>query len=261
MVLIPSGEFTMGTDETDAENNALGLGLDKPWFSDEGPERRVYVNGFYIDQNEVTNREYYIFSQATDHPPPRHWKGPKYPDGTGDLPVTYVSFYDSAAFATWKGRRLPTEQEWEKAARGTRGFLYPWGNQFHWSAANVSPSSTRKTGHGLKPVGSFPDGDSPYGVHDMIGNVWEWVWDYYLPYPENPAQNKDYGKKYIVVRGLSYLSVGHFPKKIYRKVAALKARSTYREKLTPLSRKQDVGFRCALDEIPLFKKIYLALAS
>ena len=94
MVRVPSGEFTMGTDETDSENHALRLGLDKPWFSDESPERRVYVNGFYIDENEVTNREFYIFSQATDHPAPRHWKSPKYPEGKGDLPVTYVSFYE-----------------------------------------------------------------------------------------------------------------------------------------------------------------------
>ena len=95
------------------------------------------------------------------------------------------------------------------------------------------------------PVGSFPEGASPYEAQDMIGNVWEWVWSYYLPYPESEYKSELYEKKFVVVRGLSYLSVGHFPKKEYRKVVALKARASYREKLSPLSRKIDVGFRCA----------------
>jgi len=254
MVLIPSGEFTMGTDAVDTKNHALRLGLTKPWFADESPERRVDTRDFYIDIFEVTNRQYYIFCQATDHKPPRFWGGEKYRDGDGGLPVTDVTFFDATAYALWAGKRLPTEAEWEKAARGPRGNIFPWGNNFNWDVANISHSAKKKIGHQLKPVGSFPDGASAYGVHDMIGNVWEWVWDYYLPYPNSVYESKDFGKKYIVVRGLSYLGVGHFPKKSYKKVVALKARASYREKLNPFSRKKDVGFRCAKEKPPFFKK-------
>ncbi len=254
MILIPSGEFTMGTDLVDKKNHALGVGLTKPWFADESPERRVDTQAFYIDKFEVTNRQYYIFCQATDHKPPRFWGGPKYREGMGDLPVTYVNFYDAAAFAQWAGKRLPTETEWEKAARGPIGNIFPWGNNFNWDLANISHSARKKIGQRLQPVGSFPAGVSSYGVHDMVGNAWEWVWDYYLPYPDSKYQSKDFGKKHIVVRGLSYLGVGHFPKKSYKKVVALKARASYREKLNPFARKKDVGFRCAKDKAPLFKK-------
>ena len=254
MVLIPSGEFTMGSDAVDSKNHALSVGLTKPWFADEFPEHRVYTRAFYIDKHEVTNRKFYIFCQATDHKPPRSWRGPKYPEGDSDLPVTNVNFYDAAAYAQWMGKRLPTEVEWEKAARGPLGNIFPWGNDFNWDAANISHSSKKKIGHQLKPVGSFPEGTSHYGVEDMIGNAWEWVWDYYLPYPKNEYPSPDYGKKYFVVRGLSYLGVGHFSKKSYKKVVALKARASYREKLNPFARRIDVGFRCAKDKAPLFKK-------
>ncbi|GJL78615.1 MAG: hypothetical protein NPINA01_16040 [Nitrospinaceae bacterium] len=254
MVLIPSGDFTMGTDAVDSENHALSVGLTKPWFADEFPEHRVYTRDFFIDKYEVTNRQYYIFCQATDHKPPRTWAGPKYADGDDDLPVTNVNFFDAAAYAEWTGKRLPTEAEWEKAARGSLGNVFPWGNSFNWDAANISHSSKKRVGHQLRPVGSFPAGASPYGVHDMIGNAWEWVWDYYLPYPDNEYASPDYGKKYVVVRGLSYMGVGHFPKKSYKKVVALKARASYREKLNPFARNKDVGFRCAKDRAPLFQK-------
>jgi formylglycine-generating enzyme required for sulfatase activity len=254
MVLVPSGEFTMGTDAVDSKNHALKVGLAKPWFVDEFPERRVDVASFYIDKFEVTNGQYYIFCQATDHKPPRFWGGPKYPEGDRDLPVTSVSYFDATAYAQWIGKRLPTETEWEKAARGPLGNIFPWGNDFDWDSANISHDSRKKIGHRLKPVGSFPAGVSHYGVHDMVGNAWEWVWDYYLPYPESEYESKDFGKKYIVVRGLSYLGVGHFPQKSYKKVVALKARASYREKLNPFARKKDVGFRCAKDKPPLFKK-------
>lgn len=248
MALIPAGNFTMGTDLVDGGNHALSVGLAKPWFADEFPERRVYAEDFYIDEYEVTNLQYYIFCQATDHKPPGLWGGPKYPEGDGDLPVTSVSFFDAAAYAQWAGKRLPTEAEWEKAARGPQGNIFPWGDEFDWTAANISQSSKKKLGRQLQPVGSFPEGVSPYGVHDMIGNAWEWVWDYYLPYPDSERASPDFGKKYIVVRGLSYLGLGHFSKKNYKKVASLKARASYREKLNPLARKKDVGFRCAKDK-------------
>lgn len=256
MVLVPSGYFNMGTDLEDTDSHALSLGLDKPWYADETPERHIKLNDFYIDRFEVTNRLYYIFCQATGRKPPRHWGGMKYPEGQDSLPVTGVSFFDAAAYAQWSGKRLPYEKEWEKAARGEHGLVYPWGNRFDVAKANVSASSRVKAGRGLMPVGSFPEGASPYEAQDMIGNVWEWVWSYYLPYPESEYKSELYEKKFVVVRGLSYLSVGHFPKKEYRKVVALKARASYREKLSPLSRKIDVGFRCAKTKRSLWDRLF-----
>ena len=257
MVLIPSGYFSMGSDETDTEGHALSLGLDKPWFADETPQRRIYLEDFFIDRYEVTNQDYYIFTQATDHRPPLHWGGPRFPDGQGRLPVSGVTFFDAAAYAEWAGKRLPSEAEWEKAARGPIPIAYPWGDRFDPSRANISTSPRPRPGDGPKPVGSYPQGASPYGVQDMIGNVWEWVWDYYQPYPGSTYSTPEYEEKKVVVRGLSYLGVGHFPKKDYLKVVALKARVAYREKLNPAARRIDVGFRCAKDR-PTFYQRYFA---
>jgi len=256
MVLVSEGYFNMGTDEEDTAGHALSLGLDKPWFADESPQRRLYLDDFYIDKYEVTQLQYYVFCQATGHAPPPMWGGAKYPDGQDHLPVTQVSYYDASAYAQWVGKRLPTEMEWEKAARGPTDFDYPWGNQFDVNKANVSPKPGAKRGRGLQPVGSFPAGASPYGAEDMIGNVWEWVWDYYQPYPDNVYDSKHYGKKKVVVRGLSYLGVGHFPKKEYKKVVRLKSRVTYREKLNPLAKTLDVGFRCAKDKPTFYQKMF-----
>jgi len=256
MVLIPSGEFTIGTNQIDEENHALALGLNKPWFADESPERRIDTPDYYIDRFEVTNLQYFIFCQATDHKPPRYWKGQKFPEGQDLLPVTEVNYFDANAYAKWADKRLPNELEWEKAARGRAGFIYPWGDDFLPDVANLSLSPRAKAGQGLKPVGSFPRGASPYGVHDMAGNAWEWVWEYYQPYPGNTFKSPDYEKKHIVVRGLSYMGVGHFNKKDFLKVISLKARASYREHLNPLARKTDVGFRCAKDRPPFMERVF-----
>jgi formylglycine-generating enzyme required for sulfatase activity len=256
MVLIPSGEFTIGTNQIDEENHALALGLNKPWFADESPERRMDTPDYYIDRFEVTNLQYFIFCQATDHKPPRYWKGQKFPEGQDLLPVTEVNYFDANAYAKWADKRLPNELEWEKAARGRAGFIYPWGDDFLPDVANLSLSPRAKAGQGLKPVGSFPRGASPYGVHDMVGNAWEWVWEYYQPYPGNTFKSPDYEKKHIVVRGLSYMGVGHFNKKDFLKVISLKARASYREHLNPLARKTDVGFRCAKDRPPFMERVF-----
>ena len=249
---IPAGDFTMGSNKEDRGNHALSLGLLKPWFEDESPEYRPTSNSYFIDKYEVTNQQYHIFCQATDHKPPRIWGGAKYPEDLANHPVTHVNFYDASAYAQWAGKRLPTEIEWEKAARGDRGRLYPWGYKFKVGVANI-PQSANSKGE-LKAVGSYPESASVYGAEDMVGNAWEWAWDYYLPYPQSKYSNKDYGKKYLVVRGLSYMGVGHFPEKEYQKVVRLKSRAGYREKLHPLARKKDVGFRCVRERRALFEK-------
>ena len=256
MVLVPGGNSTMGSDKVDTDQHALRVGLNKPWYADESPSLKIYLKGFYIDKYEVTRLQYYIFCQATDYKPPRIWGGEKFPDGTGNHPVSHVSFYDAAAYAEWTGKRLPTEAEWEKTARGPDHYIYPWGNEFEFSSANVSPSAKKKQGRGLKPVGSFPQGVSFYGTYDMIGNVWEWVWDYYLPYPSSTHEWKEKEKKQLVVRGMSYLGVGHFPKEEYKTVVALKSRANYREHINPLLKKKDVGFRCAKDKLTLYEKFF-----
>ena len=256
MIVVTGGTFPMGTDKVDRTNHALSLGLEKPWFADESPEHRVTVKTFYLDRLEVTNKDYYIFIHATNHKPPPHWNGLKFPNGQGNFPVTNLTFFEAASFAEWAGKRLPTEIEWERASRGPNNWIYPWGNKFQFTMANISQSNKKTKDLSLKPVGSYPQGASAFGIEDMIGNAWEWVWDYYQPYPGNQYQSAHYGKKYIIVRGLSFFGLGHFPSKEYKKVVALKARASYREKLSPFARKIDVGFRCAMDRQPITKKLF-----
>jgi formylglycine-generating enzyme required for sulfatase activity len=256
MILIPSGEFTIGTNKVDEKNHAFSLGFNKPWFADEMPERRIDIPDYYIDRFEVTNLKYFIFCQATDHKPPPYWGGQKFPEGMDHIPVTEVNYFDASGYAKWAGKRLPNELEWEKAARGRAGYIYPWGNDFIPGIANLSFSPKAKKDQGLKPIGSFPKSASPYGVQDMIGNAWEWVWEYYQSYPNSTFKNPNYEKKHIVVRGLSYMGVGHFSKQDFLKVVSLKARASYREHLSPLSLKKDVGFRCAKDRAPFMERFF-----
>ncbi|GIS85333.1 MAG: hypothetical protein CM1200mP16_16330 [Nitrospina sp.] len=115
------------------------------------------------------------------------------------------------------------------------GFIYPWGDDFKIGIANLATSPRNKTGRGLMPVGSFPKAVSPYGVHDMVGNIWEWVWDYYLPYPNSKFKSAAFEKKHYILRGMSYMGVGHFNKKDFQKVVAMKSRASFREHLNPLA--------------------------
>ena len=134
-------------------------------------QERVHVDAFWIDRTPVTNAEYARFVAATGRKPPRHWPGAAPPGEIADHPVVYVSWHDAAAYAEWAGKRLPSEQEWEKAARGTDGRDYPWGR---WKRGVCN---TEEAGiGGTTPVGRYsPGGDSPYGCADMAGNVWEWT--------------------------------------------------------------------------------------
>ena len=181
MVTIPAGEFLMGAPE--------GIGR-----ADEWPQRSVYLDAFLIDQVEVTNQRYVEFVKATGHqsPPNPYATGPllSINKGLEQLPVVQATWYDAKTYCTWAKKRLPTEAEWEKAARGTDGRLYPWGNE--------PPTGKRSNfdrewdeERTLHAVGSLPGGDSPYGVKDMAGNAREWVSDWYDPqyYKDAPKRN------------------------------------------------------------------------
>jgi formylglycine-generating enzyme len=200
MVTIPAGAFLMGNPE--------GKGR-----ADERPQRSVHLDEFAIDQVEVTNERYMAFVKSTGHrnPPNPYGTGPLLsPKGIEQLPVVQTTWYDAKAYCSWAKKRLPTEAEWEKAARGTDGRLYPWGNEPATAKrANFDREwAEEKT---LYPVGSLPGGDSPYGVKDMAGNAREWVsdWydaDYYQHAPDRNPQGPD--KKGVVrsIRGGSWHS-------------------------------------------------------
>jgi serine/threonine-protein kinase len=192
MVLVPAGAFPMGPDR-----------------------REVRLDAFYVDRLPVDNLQFWTFVTITgyrpeDHDAARflhHVRG-KVPPALEHHPVTYVSWDDARAYASWAGKRLPTEAEWEKAARGTDGRKYPWGR------AEPSPVRANYGQHhgGTTPVGAFPDGASPYGVLDLAGNVWEWCEDYDDPsfYADGPTYNpkntrRPEQKPLLVMRGGSWL--------------------------------------------------------
>ena len=214
MVYIPGGEFIMGSDEGN---------------EDEKPQRTVYVDGFNIDIYPVTNAEYKEFVDATGHAPPHHWEGNTYPEGKGDHPVVWVSWHDAQAYCQWAGKRLPTEAEWEKAARGTDGRKWPWGNTFDPTKCNAKESGIGET----TPVGKYPEGVSPYGVMDMAGNVWEWTADWYEAYPGSSYQSTRFGKKNKVMRGGSWFDASAF------------VRCSVRNNAAPNFFFSTIGFRCA----------------
>lgn len=164
MVLVPAGEFIMGS-------NVLA--------EDERPEHTVYLDAYYIDKYEITNSQFKRFCDSSggyNYPENPPWDN-NYFLGKPDHPVVLVSWYLANSYCKWAGKRLPTEAEWEKAARGTGGILYPWGNLWNPKNSNLSDPATDDDYEYTSPVNSFAGGKSVYGCYNMIGNVWEWCAD------------------------------------------------------------------------------------
>ena len=185
MVYVPGGEFTFGFDGG---------------AEDQSPAQALSTDGFNIDKYPVTNAEYKVFVDETGHRAPRHWQEGAIPEGKEDHPVVWVTWEDANAYAAWAGKRLPTEAEWEKAARGESGALYPWGDSFDSAKCN-----SREAGLGdTSAVGSYAAGESVYGAGDMAGNVWEWTADWYQAYRGSVYHLERYGETYRVLRGGSW---------------------------------------------------------
>ncbi len=221
MILIPEGVFTRGSDSG-------GF--------DEKPQQEIYLDAFWVDQYEVSVEAYNVFRRAARYTEPSvpFFQGDQNILKTPNFPVVGVSWLDAVNYCTWAGKRLLKEAEWEKAARGTHGLVYPWGNSVLPKRANISG-----TADGFKymaPVGSFPMGRSVYGVYDMSGNASEWVEDWYdqFYYQKSPMINPEgtTQSKNRVFRGGSWDA---------RKVDI---RSAKRFAATPGRKDSIVGFRC-----------------
>jgi len=168
MVLVPRGSFIAGTNQS--ELKAMLKRMKQPMmpvFETESRKETRTLGDIYIDRYEVTNEQYERFMKATGHAAPRYWNWPQFSDRR--RPVVGIGWADAEAYCAWAGKRLPTEDEWEKAARGSDGRIWPWGNLPDENRFNGKPQAN----YGPVAVGSFPAGDSPYGASDMAGNVWE----------------------------------------------------------------------------------------
>jgi len=238
LVRVPAGEFLMGSDpvkDLDAGDN-------------EQPQHRVYLSEFHIGRYPVTNAQYAAFVKATKHRAPEHWERGEVPSGKENHPVVYVSWDDAVAFYQWLSRetgktfRLPTEAEWEKAARGTDGRIYPWGNEWDETKLNSGEAGPGDT----TPVGQYsPDGDSPYDAADMSGNVWEWCADWFgeeeyqrrakstVRDPQGPKEST-----FRVLRGGAFF--------YFRGGVRCAARYRY----GPLGRYRYLGFRVVVSPVP-----------
>jgi len=236
MVYVPGGDFVMGdtNDQAMAECQEFATDCKQEYFTDEQPPHIVSLEAYWIDRTEVTNAMYAFCVKAGVCQVPKslssktrnsYYGNPQY----DHFPVIYVNWKNASEYCAWVGARLPSEAEWEKAARGTDERSFPWGNGGpNDTLANFKAEDT-------VAVGSYLAGASPYGALDMAGNVWNWLNDWYDAYPEgDPAVSKFYGTTWRVMRGGTWASLG-----------ATSLRSCYRAADYPVIANERIGFRCA----------------
>jgi formylglycine-generating enzyme required for sulfatase activity len=218
MIRVPEGDYWMGSPP------------ERSPFKNEMPKHLVHLASYYLDKHEVTNEEYKKFCDMTGRPYPSYFSDKEFPPGSARKPVVMVSWADANEYARWIGKRLPTEAEWEAAAAGFSGKIWPWGNK--WISNEVN---TREKGeNAAADVASHPLDMSEFGFYDMAGNVSEWTQDFYQPYPGNAFMEKEYGEQFRVLRGGSSQASREF------------ARAQFRARLPDSFRSMDLGFRCAI---------------
>jgi iron(II)-dependent oxidoreductase len=224
MAFVPAGYFTMGSSHEELRRIAE---------VDEWPQRQVWVDDFYIDIHEVTNAQYKLFVDSMKVEAPHRWVNNNYAIGEDGIPIVSITWDEAAAYARYVGKRLPTEAEWEKAARGTDARRFPWGSDFDKDKANNSDR--------IMPIMSLPEGVSPYGCFDMAGNAAEWVDGWYDAYPRGeevlpsdiPDRAQQFKKNRRVYRGGSWNSFAKF------------LRCANRESTREGKKWVYIGFRCA----------------
>ena len=227
MVYVGAGEFIMGTNAADSSdfNQRDNVPLNA---NDARPRHKAKTDAFFIDVTEVTNAQYQKYCAATGASMPPYWLGGKIPTGQENFPVQRVNWYEANAYAKWAGKRLPTEAEWEKAARGTDGRDFPWGQ-------NWDESKSNSNGTDPVAVGQYAAGASPCGALDMNGNVAEWTSSWWQPYAGSPTKQPGFGDTYKVVRGGAWSSKSNQGQTWFRGVAG------------PRTRIEWIGFRCVRD--------------
>jgi sulfatase modifying factor 1 len=269
LCLVPAGEFLMGISEEEAQGWLQAFGGILEFYADASPQRAVTSPAYYIGRYPVTNAQYARFVQTAGYDVPfvdAEWAEPYNwdkerrvpPRGKEDHPVTLVSWEDAVAYCEWAELRLPTEAEWEKAARGTDGRLYPWGDAWdnekcnsveriagrellsyaawkEWWAGFTERDPVERNRDTTTAVGTYsPGGDSPYGCADMAGNVWEWCADWYQGYPGTTCQRDRFGETERVLRGGTWFSTRQ------------PVRTPYRSGGDPGRRVDSRGFRCCV---------------
>ena len=241
MVLVNAGGFTRGIDNTKNNN-----------FMDEAPAKMIYLSSYYIDKFEVSNSKYTEFIIATDHPAPAYWDYRKL--NQPSQPVTGVNWFDADTYCHWANKRLPTEAEWEKAARGPAGSIYPWGNKIEYSKANFAKGKSGQK-YITDSVDAHPDGISYYGAYNMAGNVFEWVQDWYSSnYYSTDETRNPIGPQLQKIKNVEVISnkpESDLKKKVIRGgswfAPAQSITTTHRFWNDPLNNSYGVGlgFRCA----------------
>jgi formylglycine-generating enzyme required for sulfatase activity len=252
MLYIPEGEFEIGSTESEIQAAVGECKRDRgqehcdiSWFEDETPLHSVSLPAYWIDQTEVTNAQYAAFlnEQDNQHEGGAYWLdieesqielvGDSFQplEGYAEHPVVEVTWYGARAYCKWIGGQLPTEEQWEYAARGPERNIYPWGD----AEPTCALANYAECQGSTLPVGNLPDGVSWSGAKDMGGNAWEWAYNWYLPYPGNDIENEDYGKIFKVIRGGSWNLEAYYMRTPQRNL-----------EYTPDVSLEHIGFRCVI---------------